>query len=103
MTPETRQRLIGIFLVACSTWLIAFNWNSLLTAGKYWPKASFIGPVFFFLGLMVILYPISKQACLEKYGSEQLSWGHMSVGQKSFIVVAMLAGVVNWMLMSGRI
>ena len=98
-----KQKLIGLFLLAFGTGMVIFGWYHALVEGVYWKKASFLFPFFAFLGLSIFLYPITKEECLAKYGSEQLGWRHMPVVQKTLIIVGVIAGIVNWALISGYI
>lgn len=103
MSAKTKQRLIGLLILVVATGMFTFNWYSALTKGVYWEKASIAFPFFAFLGLAIFLFPITKEECLEKYGSEQLGWENMRIEQKLIIITGVISGVLNWALISGRI
>jgi hypothetical protein len=103
MNPKVKARLGGVLMVAVGTWLLANEWQSALNRGIYHPKASAIAPVSVVLGAMLLIYPITKQEIREKYGSDQLSWAHMNGPQKILSVLAVAAGLCNWLLISGTV
>jgi Zn-dependent protease with chaperone function len=72
MTPHAKCRLLGLIVLIAGVGGSAYIWHSVLTTGIYWPKASFIFPVFACFGLSLIAYPSSKAESLAKYGSEQM-------------------------------
>lgn len=103
MNSNTRARLIGLMIFVIGAGGTGYMWYSVLTEGVYWDKASFLFPFFTFLGLSLIIYPISKEESLAKYGSPQIPWKHIPIGQKILIALGVLAGIVQWAFFSGKI
>jgi hypothetical protein len=101
MNSKLKVRLGGVFLVAVGTWLFVSEWQDALTSGIYHPKISALAPVVIVLGVMLLIYPITKQEMREKYGTDQLRWSHMNGPQKILTVLAFASGAVNWLLISG--
>ena len=103
MSPTTKVRLIGLFAFGVAVGGTVYNWYSALSQGVYWPMVSFLFPFFACLGLSVMLYPMSKAEALAKYGSEQLAWRHMPLGQKTLVLLGVALGALQWALFSGHI
>ena len=103
MSPNTKVRLIGLLMLVVGLGGAAYNWYSVLTQGLYWKKASFIFPFFACLGLSLILYPLSKAESLAKYGSEQIPWKHIPIGQKFLVLLGVALGALQWALFAGHI
>ncbi len=92
---RTRQRLIGILLALAGTGATAYLWQQALVQGVYWPKASFLTPVFAFLGLSIALFPMGKEEAQARYGSTQLGWTNLRPMQKRLIIAGLVAGALN--------
>lgn len=103
MSSKFKQRLIGLFVLLVSAGALVFHWHIALTKGLFWEKTSLAFPFFGFLGIAILLFPITKEECLAKHGSEQLTWSFMPVQQKILVLAGAVAGIVNWALISGRI
>jgi hypothetical protein len=72
--------------------------------GMYRPKAAFIFPVFAFLGLALVLFPMSKEECLARYGVEKpQSWSHLLPMQKALLILGIAAGALNLASISGSL
>jgi hypothetical protein len=102
MDSKLKARLGGLFIFALSMGFLVYAWHVRLTEATYMPKANFLFPVFLFLGLALMVYPITKAESLAKYGQEQMPWRHLPLGMKILVGVGFLAGALNWALISGR-
>ncbi len=104
MDQKLKQRLVGVFLIVVGTGYTVYEWRNALTSGTYHPKVAFLFPVFAMLGLAVLLFPVTKEDMLAKYGVERpSSLRHYSGGQKILFLLAIAAGALNWALMSGKL
>ena len=103
MNPTVKTRLGGLFILALSAGFVVYGWHTRLTEGTYMPKASFLFPVFAFLGLALLIYPITKAESLAKYGTPQMPWKHLPLGMKILVGVGFLAGALNSALISGKL
>lgn len=103
MDSRLKARLIGFMMFAIGAGGTGYLWYSVLTKGVYWEKASFLFPFFAFLGISVILFPFSKEESLALYGTEQIPWKHIPVGQKVLVGLGVLAGIAQWAFFSGKI
>jgi len=104
MSQKLKQRLIGVFLIVTGAGFTVYEWRHVLTSGRYSPKAAFLFPVFAMLGFAVLLFPMSKEEMLAKYGVERpSSLRHYSGSQKILFLLAIAAGAFNWALMSGEL
>lgn len=103
MSSKFKQRLIGLFVLIVAVGGLIFHWHIALTEGVYWEKTSLAFPFFAFLGAAILLFPMTKEECLAKHGSDQLSWSFMPLPQKALVIAGAIAGIVNWGLISGRL
>lgn len=103
MSSKSTQRLIGLFVLVVAASGLVYHWHVVLTKGVYWEKASLAFPFFAFLGIAILFFPMTKEECLAKHGSEQLTWSFMPLQQKILVIAGAIAGLVNWALISGRI
>lgn len=90
------QRLIGLLMMVICGAEIIHGWHYALTNAVYWPKVSVLMPVCAAIGLAMFLFPMSKEECFAKYGSEQLGWSHMRIELKVILVAGLIAGFANW-------
>jgi hypothetical protein len=100
MDPKLKARLGGVFIFALGAGFVAYGWHTRLTQGTYMPKASFLFPIFAFLGMALMIFPITKAESLAKYGTAQMPWRHLPLGMKILVGVGFLAGILNWALIS---
>ncbi len=103
MSPNTKSRLLGLLIFAIGAGGTALNWYSVLVEGRYSEKASFLFPFFACLGLSMMIYPLSKAESLAKYGSEQIPWAHIPMGQKVLILLGVVFGALHWAFFSGHV
>ncbi|QDQ27038.1 hypothetical protein FNU76_12075 [Chitinimonas arctica] len=103
MSPNTKSRLLGLLIFAIGVGGAAYTWYSVLAEGRYAQKASFLLPFFACLGLSLMIYPMSKAESLAKYGSEQIPWEHIPMGQKVLIFLGVVLGALQWSFFSGHL
>jgi len=104
MNQKLKQRLGGALFIVVGAGGTIYEWREALASGVYQPKVAFLFPVFAVLGIMLLLFPTSKEDLLAKYGVERASsLAHYSWGQKILILVALAAGALNWALISGTL
>ena len=104
MNEKLKQRLGGVFLISLGIGFTIYEWREALTTGVYHPKVAFLCPAAAFLGLAVLLFPMTKAELLVKYGVERpSSLAHYSWGQKILFLLAIAAGALNWALISGTL
>jgi hypothetical protein len=101
MRNQTFSRFGGLFIFLVSAAVCAFIWHSMLTRGIYWPKAGFFFPVFGFLGLSMMLYPVRHDVVLGRSSSEQVKWKNLPVGQKAVILFGVVIGVAQLTVFEG--
>jgi len=58
-------------------------------------------PFFACLGLALVLYPITKEESVQKYGTPQMPWKHMPLGMKMLVVIGILLGLLQWAFFAG--
>jgi hypothetical protein len=103
MNQIIKARLLGLLIVLIGLGGIIFNWYSVINRNQYLLKASFLFPIFVFLGISIIIYPTTKEINIAKYGTEQLPLKYYPRGQKILILIGLVGGVLNWALLSGTI
>jgi hypothetical protein len=96
-------RFIGIFILIIGIVGNAYNWNAFLNNGYYFVKASILFPFFACLGLSIIIYPMSREERLAKYGSDQIPWKDYPIGQKILIAVGLIIGILQFIFFNGWI
>jgi Zn-dependent protease with chaperone function len=104
MKTKLQQRLAGLFILLIGVGFTVYGWSSALQTRRYSPKAAFLFPVFAGLGLALLLFPVSRDELMSKYGVDRpRSLSHYSWGQKIMFLVAFAAGALNCALLSGTI
>jgi hypothetical protein len=104
MEQKLKQRLGGVLLITLGAGYTIYEWREALTSGIYHPKAAFLFPTVAVLGLAVLLSPINKDELLGKYGVERpSSLAHYNWGQRILFILALVAGALNWALISGTL
>jgi ABC-type Fe3+-siderophore transport system permease subunit len=101
MRPRWKQRLAGMLiglLGAAGTWWV---WNTALSEGTLYDKASMIFPASSVVGLGLILFPGYREERLAR--GEDISrtqgWRLLTPRWWAIVVVAVLAGVSNYVLL----
>jgi hypothetical protein len=82
---------------------MAYNWYCVIALGRYWLTVSFLLPIFACLGLSLMIYPLNKAESLERYGTEQIPWQHIPVGQKLLIVLGVSLAALQSAFLSGHL
>lgn len=93
--PHWPIRLIGLFMLLASIVGDGFVWRTALINGRHLELASLSYPALGFIGLSLLLYPISKAEARVRYGSDQIAWRQMPQGQKVLLVIGVVAGVLQ--------
>ena len=96
MDDEEKQRLKlrGLGVMAIGIGVIAGNWW-FMSGGEhqFFSLAAFAGPMAMSMGLAVAIHP--------RRSTELSCWSEMPLFHKSFMVVGIAAGALNWALMKG--
>lgn len=104
MASKLKQRLVGVLLIVLGVGFTVNEWINAATEGVYHPKVAFLFPCFAVLGFAPLLFPMTKEDLLAKFGVEKpSSLGHYSMGQKIIFVLAIAAGALDWALLSGTL
>lgn len=61
MKPNQNTRLLGLFFLLGGAGTTYLNWHSVLTSGTYWPTASFLTTIAFFIGLALLFLRTPKR------------------------------------------
>lgn len=97
------QRLVGLFLLVLSGGFTAWTWYTALNEGYFDAKAAGIGPIVAVAGLALLLFPMDMaKFCAEHGVDKPTTWAHYPLAWKALFVVAVLAGVGNWLVLSQR-
>lgn len=99
-----RQRVSGAFGLAICLGFVVWEWQHVQTGGEYHGRSAFLFPAFAVISLALLLFPISREDLLERFGIERpSSLNHYSRAQKTLFVLAFVAGGLNWALISGTL
>jgi hypothetical protein len=100
---KTGQRLVGLFLLALGGGFTAWTWYTALNEGYYYEKAAGIFPIAAVGGLGLLLFPMDMTKFRAEHGVDKpTTWAHYPPAWKALFVVAVLAGVGNWLALSQR-
>jgi hypothetical protein len=98
---QAGQRVLGlVFLIggAFGTWWV---WDVALTQGYYYTKFAILPPALGVAGLGILLFPIDYEWLMSEHGVDQpRSFHHYPLPLKIFLVLALVAGGLNWYLLS---
>lgn len=103
LTELNKIRLGGLLVMLIGVLGNAYNWHQVLNAGQFFAKASIIFPFFAFLGLSIIIYPMTKEERISKFGSDQIPLSGLPRGQKILAGTGLLIGIVQWLWLEGLI
>jgi hypothetical protein len=95
------QRLVGLFVLVLGGGFTAWSWYTALTEGYYYRKAVALFPVLAIAGLGLLLFPIDGDRLRAEHGVETpQSLAHYPLAWKVLFVVALAAGLGNWLALS---
>jgi hypothetical protein len=95
------QRLLGLALLALGSGFTAWSWYTALNEGYYHRKAVALYPVFAVAGLGLLLFPLDMERLRAEHGVEKpQKLAHYPLVWKVLVVVALLAGLGNWLAIS---
>ena len=95
------SRFGGLFIFLFSIGFCVYIWDSVLTRGIYWPKASFLLPFFGFLGLSMMCYPVKPDASTGQNRGDDVKWKNLPIGQKAIILTGAALGVLQLTFFKG--
>jgi hypothetical protein len=99
---RSKQKLGGVIIAAIGLIFTAWGWYTALYKGYYYPKASMIMAAFFIIGISLIIFPGYREERLAR--GEDISklqgWSLITMRWKIILVVALIAGGVNWLALS---
>ncbi|HNF14896.1 MAG TPA: hypothetical protein PK453_14600 [Leptospiraceae bacterium] len=90
-------RLGGLLIMLIGILGNVYNWVQVMNAGQFFEKASILFPFFAFLGLSVIIYPMTKEERLSRFGSDQIPLRGLPRGQKILVGAGLLIGIIQWL------
>ena len=101
MAERKTQISGGIFIASVSFAFIVWTWWTAIDRGYFYPKASFIFPMFFVLGIAVILFPDYRRERIERGEdiSELAGLKLLTARWWIVLVVALLAAAANYFLL----
>jgi hypothetical protein len=96
-----KARLIAVGILLIGLVSTAFLWYKFLTQGAYWGKASVLTPMAVCIGLSMVIYPITKENNLERFGQARIPWRHIPILQKILILLGVVLGFAQVAYFSG--
>lgn len=78
-----------------------YNWHLFRTAGRFFDKESILFPFFAFLGLSVMIYPLTKEERISRFGKDQIPFRGLPAGQKILVGTGLIIGIVQWLWLEG--
>lgn len=96
-------RLGGLLILLIGVLGNIYNWYQVLNTGKFFVKASILFPFFALLGLSIILYPMTKEERIAKFGTEQIPLSGYPLGQKILVGLGLLIGILQWVWLQGLV
>lgn len=97
------QRVVGLFLLLVGGGLTAWSWYTAVNDGNYYRKAAALLPVVAVAGLGMLLFPIDMERLRAEHGVDRpQKLAHYPRAWKVLFVVAILAGLGNWLAISQR-
>ena len=98
---KTGQRLMGLLLIVGGAGFTGWMWNTALNEGRYNPFAFAIVPLIAVAGLGMLLFPMDVARLRAEHGVDKpQKLAHYPPAWKATFVVALLAGVGNWLAVS---
>ncbi len=85
-----KARVLGLLIMAVSAAVTWWNWNLLLSEGRYFIKAAAFGPVGVVGGFFILLFP-TKAGKPETTKDKVITLAAFGVG--------LIVGLINWYLM----
>jgi ABC-type Fe3+-siderophore transport system permease subunit len=104
MGSRSRQRIAGGGVALVGAFLTGWSWYTALTRGCFYRRAGLFFPAAFVLGVGLILLPGYREERLARGEdiSGLLGWRLITVRWWAVIVVALVAAVANYALLSSR-
>jgi len=104
MGTKLQQRVAGLVMTLIGMGFTYWEWLQAIDTGTYHPKAAMLFPAFTVLGLGILIFPISKQELMAQFGIERPQrLRHYPLGLRVFLVLALIAGALDWALISGAL
>jgi hypothetical protein len=103
VVSKTGQRWGGVLMMLIGAGGTYWQWQMALKEDSYFIYGA-IAPAFLVIGLMPLLYPMSREQWIAK--QQKLLFDKIKdypFGQKVILVIAILAGLVNWAFISGTL
>jgi hypothetical protein len=98
-----KTRLFALAATIGIVFIDAYLWHKASTEGVYWPKASFIFPVFACLMFALIIRPITKEENIKKYGQPQIPIKQIPFVIKIAVVMGVALGITQCSYFAGNI
>jgi hypothetical protein len=101
VASKSIQWLLGLCVMLLGIGYTWWQWLDRMAHGTYRAKAAFVFPSFAVVGLMLMLFPVSQEELMARYGvTRPRRLAHFSLGQKVMLLLALAAGLLNAALMS---
>lgn len=102
--PRWKQQLGGVLFALLGVGFTGWGWYTALTEGYYFDKASMLFPAFCILGLGLILFPGYKEERIARGEDISDLSGIQLLTPRwwAILIVALLAGLGNYVLLSSR-
>lgn len=102
MIARRKQRIGGLLIALLGAGFVAWSWYTALHGGYFYRQASIIFPAFFVIGMGLIIFPGYREERLARgedaFGLE--GWRLITPRWWAILVAALVAGVVNYLLLS---
>jgi ABC-type Fe3+-siderophore transport system permease subunit len=104
MAPRWKQRLGGLFMTLLGAAGTLWVWNTALSDGTLYDKASMVFPAFCVVGLGLMLFPGYREERLARDEdiSRMQGWRLLTPRWWAIVIVAVLTGLGNYLLLSLR-
>ncbi|HMV43704.1 MAG TPA: hypothetical protein PLS71_06795 [Leptospiraceae bacterium] len=98
-----KVRLAGFAIMLIGILGNSYNWYQVLHSGVFFEKACILFPLFAFLGLSIVIYPMSKEDRISRFGTDQIPISAYPFGQKVLVGLGLLIGILQWLWLKGLV
>jgi hypothetical protein len=103
MATKTNARLLAMLITLMGLCGTVFLWYKFISDGVYWQKASVFSPLVVCIGVSLVIYPITKEDNLERFGQASMPWRHIPMMQKLLFLIGILLGISQCAYFNGNL